>query len=536
MRAALLAVVFTACGAQLAAPPVAAPAAVAADPNPDATATLALPLGATLGPDWNHRVIYLAMPDRFFNGDPTNDELGSPGCHDPQDPQRFHGGDYQGLTQKLPYLTELGVDAIWITPAYRQVGAQAGNHCGYHGYWSDLTDPDDGAIEPKLGTAAELSALIDAAHANGQQLILDMVVNHTGNGSRLSQQHPGWFHAQQGCGSHGDPAIWCPLDGHPDFAQEQPEVAAYLDAESTRWVQNFALDGIRMDTARHVYPPYFRDHWLPAVRGVRPQLFTVAEVFLEGGAGDLRPILQLGFDSAFNFPLRRRLVNAFGHGGSVDDVANAVQDDLGNLGLDRARQLVSFVDNHDVQRFVNEPGLAVSEAEIQRRYQLALTAIFTLPGIPQLYMGDELGRYGGPDPDNRRDMPDWGWTAAGRAVRHPGDALPHPDQIFARVQKLIALRHSSDAIALGDYGELWRQNGPGHPNVFAFARHSGNQAVVVVLNNDHAAVTMNMQAPQWLEDGGQLAEQLGDGASALTVSQRRLTLQVPAQTAAVYLR
>src|SRR5262249_22122272 len=146
----------------------------------------------------------------------------------------------------VDYLRELGVFALWITPVYRQVPGL----CSHHGYWADFTDPDDGALEPAFGTARELEGLADDLHAQGMRLVLDMIVNHSGRGARITRQHPDWFHDPATCKTLGpDPLVTCPVGGHPlpDFAQEKPEVAAYLTAESTGWLTRFALDGVRMD-------------------------------------------------------------------------------------------------------------------------------------------------------------------------------------------------------------------------------------------------------------------------------------------------
>jgi hypothetical protein len=202
---------------------------------------------------WRRQVIYLVMPDRFHNGDPGNDRLGVAACFDPADPRKFHGGDIDGVRQKIDYLRALGVTAVWITPVYRQIVSD-GSLCGYHGYWPDFADPPDGAIEPKLGTAAHLSALSSALHARGLKLILDMVVNHAGYGARVVTQHPDWFHPPDTCAAAGDPEIVCPLAGLPDFRQELDggAVTNFLIKETTGWLARFPVDGIRMDTAKHV--------------------------------------------------------------------------------------------------------------------------------------------------------------------------------------------------------------------------------------------------------------------------------------------
>ena len=490
---------------------------------------------------WQHEVLYLIMTDRFSNGDPSNDQLGSPNCFDPANPFKFHGGDFAGIQARLPYLQDLGVTTVWATPVAQQIPQLPApdNRCGYHGYWADLTSPNDGAIEPKLGTEADLNALIGALHTDNMKFVMDLVVNHTGDTARLPHQHPEYFHNPATCAQLGNPLVDCPLDNHPDFAQEVPAVADYLNGMTQSWATRFALDGVRMDTAMYVPLSYFTSQWLPALRAIRPGAFTVAEVFNESGAAALAPFVNGAFDATFNFPLRRALVDALGHGGSMDEVANRVQDELNVLGLPRTLMMVNMVDNHDVRRFVNEPGLGVSEPDIARRYQVALTALFTLPGIPQLYYGDELGLYGNPDPDNRHDMPAWAWSAQGRGQAAPGFAVGTPQNQYAFTQKLIQLHKANAPLMDGDYKEIWRPNGNTQLNLLAFLRRLGNDRILTVLNGNGTGtttVTIPIASDDGLAEGTVLTEALGAGAPAsVTVVGGSITLSLPPNTPALYL-
>lgn len=500
---------------------------------PDAqppVATADAPAAVQQTAPWRQQVLYLAIPDRFRNGDPSNDD--ATGCFDPSAPKRFHGGDLAGLRQHLDYLHDVGATALWITPPNKQAGPP-GTACGYHGYWIDYTDPADDALEPELGSGADLEGLANDMHARGMKLVLDMVVNHAGDTSRIPQQHPDWFHDPATCAQLGPADIWCPLDHHPDFAQEKPEVAAYLSALEARAVTRYHLDGIRMDTAKHVLPSYFSDSFFPAVRAANPDLWSVAEIFDESGTAPMVPYLDAGFASAFHYPLYGALVSAIGKSGSVDAIANAVADGFARLG-DRALDLTLFIDNHDNVRFANVPGYGVSEDEIRRRMLLALDLIFTLPGIPQLYYGDEIGMYGAADPDNRHDLPAWAEDPAGRAQAHPGFAIAGSDVVYARVQKLAALRTTVPALADGAYRELWRQNGAANPNVLAFSRGSGPGMRIVVVANGAAVSRVNLPV-HGIADGTVLVDDLGDGAPAqVTVTGGAIALDMPARSAAIY--
>ncbi|HEX2569384.1 MAG TPA: alpha-amylase family glycosyl hydrolase [Polyangia bacterium] len=483
--------------------------------------------------DWSRQVIYLALVDRFTNGSTANDTLGLPNCLDPADPRKWHGGDFVGMRSRLPYLTELGVGALWVTPVYQQAGGPTGR-CGYHGYWADFVEPDDGAVEPRLGTAAELGGLIDALHAAGMAFMLDIVVNHPGDQARIITQHPDWFHDPATCGQLGDPTIYCPYrPGISDFAQEKPVVASYLSAASAGWATRFPLDAIRMDTARLVPPSYFHDSWVPAVRAARP-LFLVAEDFTDNIA-EIATYLDAGFDSAFNFPLRSALINSVAFEQPLDAVANVLAAEQAMLGEVRARTLVNLIDNHDTKRFANEPGLGVPNDEIRRRLQLALALLFAAPGIPQLYAGDELGLFGGNDPDNRRDMPAWAWTAAGRMGSQPPDALPNAQDTFAFVQRLVSLRRTHSALAVGTYRELWRPNGSQATNVLSFWRVSGDEQLVFVANGGPAQTSVTVPLQALFSNGTTLDDLIGAGATGtVRVTNGALAITLPPKTAALY--
>jgi alpha-amylase len=497
----------------------------------------ASPRGAPAAPrapadDWRRGLLYLALTDRFADGDPANDEAGQPDCHDAAAPDLFHGGDLAGLRARIPYLADLGVTAVWATPLYAQV-PRLHDACGYHGYWADEVDPDDGALEPKLGTWDDVAALVHDLHAAGMRFVLDMVVNHPGRGARIVRQHPDWFHSDDTCASLGNRDVYCSLHGLPDYAQEKPAVAAYLTSASRGWVKRVKPDGIRMDTAKNVAASYFADSFVPAVRAERPGLFLVAEYFEESGVAPLVPVLDAGFDSAFDFPLHRALVDALAKGGSVDLVADAVAHAIGTLGVERATRLVTFLDNHDVPRFLSEAPAGLDGDELWRRYAVALVALFTLPGIPQLYQGDELGMLGAYGA-NRHDMPAWGWQASTRSGVHPGFA-GEAQTIFALVQSLARLRAGDEALWRGSYAEIVRAR-PG-ANVLAFIRTGPPGDVdLVVLDGDGSPlhVTMNVPATGWPE-GTVLRDVVGLGAPAVVrVEGGAVTLALPPHAAAVY--
>jgi alpha-amylase len=490
---------------------------------------------------WLAQVIYLVMPDRFQNGDPANDNAGTPNCFDPSDPSKWHGGDIAGLRQRIPYLHDLGVTAVWITPQYKQVP----DRCGYHGYWADFTSPDDGAVEPKMGTPAELSGLANDLHAAGIRLVLDMVVNHSGIGARVVTEQPTWFHDPATCEGLGAKAVYCPIGGKPlpDFAQENPAVASYLSAMSAGWVTRFGIDGIRMDTVKHVLPAYWASSWFPAIRAARPGLFVVGEDFDQSSPAGLDAYLKVGFDSLFDYPRYPAIVSTFAKGGSVDALANAVAQAIATYGFARAIQMVSFVDNHDNPRLTSQFPAGTTDADVTARFRLALGAIFTLPGIPQVMWGDEVAMLGGKDPDNRRDMPAWAWSAETRAGSHAGMAAGDGEAGYTFLRSLIAIRRAHPALQRGSYAEEWRQSG-GTANVLAFHRGAANDHVIAVINVGGAASvslpiatseTLTASDKGALTDGTVLKDALGEGAPpTVTVTGGVLPIALPPETMGIY--
>jgi hypothetical protein len=270
------------------------------------------------------------------------------------------------------------------------------------------------------------------------------------------------------------------------------------------------------------------------VRAENPRLFLLAEYFETSGTAPLRPVLDAGFDSAFHFPLRAALVDTFARGQSVDRVAAAVAEGIATLGEERALRLVTFLDNHDVPRFLSEAPPGTSDGELARRYAVALVALFTLPGIPQVYQGDELAVLGGYG-DNRHDMPAWAWEARTRSGRHEG-FVGDAGEVFARVKSLAALRAGTPALWKGTYTEVARASDAG--NVMAFVRGAPGDPgrVLVVLSADASprAVTLALPAGLAWPAGTVLHDAAGLGAPAsVTVGAAGVTVALPAFGAAI---
>ena len=428
-------------------------------------------------------IIYLIMPDRFSNGDHSNDDpVISRGLYDPGKSRYYHGGDFKGIQDHLPYLKELGITAIWLNPWYDNV-----NHLSqrempdgqpitdYHGYGA----VDFYGVEEHFGTLQQLRDLVEAAHAVGIKVIQDEVANHTGPYHPWVNDSPTptWFHGTVAQHPKETWQLWPLIDPHatdalkaetlngwfadilPDLNQDDPECAAYLIQNTLWWIGITGLDAIRMDTLPYVPRPFWRQ-WINAIHLEYPKVNVLGEAFDADPA--IPSFFQYGNLSVFDFPSYFKVRDVFARGkASVRDLA-------GMLGHDRMYQnpdlLGTFIGNHDVMRFMNEEG-ATTE-----RLKLAFTWLLTTRGIPTIYYGDEVAMPGGADPDNRRDFPSAAFSAQGRT--------PAQQDVWTHLQTLTHLRSSLAALSSGATHDLCITD-----QQWVYSRQGAGQTAYVEINN-----------------------------------------------------
>lgn len=326
-------------------------------------------------------VIYLLMPDRFSDGDLSNDHPPNPAdITDRQNPRYYHGGDFQGIIDHLSYLKDLGVTALWMTPIYDNVN-QPENYQGrqsadYHGYAA----ADFYGVEEHFGDLRTLEKLVESAHRLGIKVIQDEVANHTGPRHPWVQDSPTptWFHGTPAhhleeswqtytlMDPHASPELQKPvLDGWfgnrlPDLNQDDSEVARYLIQNTLWWIGVAGFDAVREDTVPYVPRRFWRD-WMSAIKRQYPQVKVVGEVFnadpalvsfFQGGVARFDDV-DTRLDSVFDFPLFYAIRRVFAEGKSIRDLAETLSHD----GLySNARMLVTFAGLHDVRRFSSVPG------------------------------------------------------------------------------------------------------------------------------------------------------------------------------------
>lgn len=392
-------------------------------------------------------IFYLIMTDRFHNGDRSND-LGA----EPNSATGVHGGDLQGVIDKLDYLNELGVTGIWLTPV---VENQKG---GYHGYWAT----DFYKVDENLGSMESLKRLVDEAHERGIKVFLDVVVNHTAPTHPFVNEKPAWFHQEGGINNWNDQRQIenGKLAGLPDFAQENPEVKQYLIAMSKWWIDQTGVDGFRLDTVRHV-PTWFWEEYARELKAHKPGFFLMGEVW-NGDLNYLKDYLDTGLDSLVDFARLFPMQDVFARGADPSvlhaTVTRQIQETPDKLWA-------PFLDNHDLPRFIT--GAAPGG---DKKLRLALAYLLTSPGMPIIYYGTEVALPGGDDPDNRREM----------------KFGSNPEQ-FAYTQALIRLRKENPAFTRGSYTPVVK-----NPKVIAYLREHEGKRFLVALNNSAVEQSLDL--------------------------------------------
>ncbi|MFC4427092.1 alpha-amylase family glycosyl hydrolase [Deinococcus navajonensis] len=488
--------------------------------------------------DWRDEVIYFALTDRFANGTPSNDNGANRNQGDRADvsnPLAWHGGDFAGLKAKIEqgYFRRMGFTALWVSPVVLQVPAIAGPasgpnagqlFAGAHGYWAE----DFFKVDPHLGTMEEYKALVQTAHRNNLKIIQDVVVNHAGYGATLTRTNPGWFHTESECNASSNKDVDCPLAGLPDFKQDLPEVTRYLNSFVAYWQQQTGIDGLRIDTMKHAPDAYWRQFFAAGGPGNPARIWSVGEVFNGDPAVLAHYMDDLGspsvFDFALYFAVKDHLSSA---AGDLAQVANVFARD--GVYRDPTR-LTTFIDNHDVRRFVSEVReRGGSEAEATERLDLALSLLYTSRGTPSVYQGTEIAQPGLGDPYNyptgQTNREDMNFAALAQS------------RMDERLGALAAARLKSPALMRGVQQVLWEPHG-GAP-ILAYRRvvmdGKGGQPVVVVINNGNTAVDLStLQGggiPLLGTFSGTVLSELTGKALTLKIEEGRLTGLVPARGA-----
>lgn len=481
-------------------------------------------------------VIYLIMPDRFADGDASNDEpRGSTGKYDRSNPMAYHGGDLRGIDQHLWYLHDLGVTTLWLTPVWKNTDSD------YHGYHV----VDFYALDQHMGSMDDYKDLVVDAHKLGMKVLIDFVANHTGPHHPWANDPPmpTWFHGSPE--HHLEPAYSFSglVDPHaspreyrrtiegwfagklPDLNPDDPLLEKYLVQNAIWWTETAQLDGFRIDTF-----PYssrrFWSQWDRGVSDVYPQINSIGEVadsdptitsFFEGGRTQFDGI-DTGLATVFDFPMEEALREVVIGGAPMQKIIGVLQhDDL----YPHPEMLVTFIGNHDHSRFISEKGSNTA------KLKAAFSLLLTLRGIPQIYAGDEIGMPGGPDPDNRHDFPG-GFPGDSRSSFTAAGRTPEQQDIFAHVRSLLALRSAHPALRTGKQWHIgWDET------YYAFLRESPEESLLIVYNNAPSARELKIPLQDTPVETAQELKSVFGGSSA-SIQEHEVRVQLGPQSIAVF--
>jgi glycosidase len=495
-------------------------------------------------------VMYLIMIDRFADGDTSNnDPPQSRGIYDRRNKFYYHGGDLQGVIDHLPYLKDLGVSAIWLTPWYdnydrlNEIELKENKpSTGFHGY-----NPHDFyAVEEHFGSRAKLRELVDAAHRSGIKIIQDQVMNHTGpyhpwvddpptptwfNGTKakhLKNVFQTWvLHDPRAVESLKQETMegWF-LDFLPDLNQHDPEVSRYLIQNTLWWIGTTGLDGIRMDTWQYVPNSFWRD-WTKALKREFPNFRVVGEVkdgdvvhtsFFQGGKVRFDGV-DSGLDSLLDFPLFYPIRHAFAEGKSIDEIPKTLAKDY---LYTNPEILVTLLGGHDDGRFMSEKGATIAGLKLANAF------VLTTRGVPQLYYGDELAMEGGDEPTTRGDFPG-GFSGDKRNAFSAGGRTKDEQEVFEYIRRLTILRRELEPLRTGTLVNLYVSE-----QQYAYARKGRSGAVVIVINNDDDSAAMEFDVSHIVR-GGVFRDRLGVSRT-VQINDGRMRVSLPKRSAAIFVR
>ncbi|MFQ5650831.1 MAG: alpha-amylase family glycosyl hydrolase [bacterium] len=459
--------------------------------------------------NWHDAIIYSLMIDRFHDGDETNSQ---PVDHDSLlDKVNYFGGDLQGILDKLEagYFDSLGINTLWLSPvidntneAFREWPKPHRYYSGYHGYWP--THPE--RVEERFGDMALLRVLVARAHAHGIKVLLDFVAHHVHQEHPFFINHRDWFGTYELPDGRKNIRLWDEFRLTTWFEPFLPafdylgskEALEVMSDNAVWWLEQTNVDGFRHDAVKHLPNNFWRTLTRKIKREIeRPQnrkIFQVGETF--GSYGLISSYVNHGqLDAQFNFNLHDAALYVFlTPGADFDMLAQEMQKTFSVYGVDHL--MGNIMDSHDKVRYMayadgdiplnssdaKEIGWttppAVDHESSYDKTRLHLTYLLTIPGVPILYYGDEIGMTGSADPDNRRMMR-YGQQLTGREKR-----------MLADVRALISVRRRHSALRYGDFQTLYAD-----ANCFVFLRCDPNERILVALNKSATPERLRIALP-----------------------------------------
>lgn len=457
--------------------------------------------------DWDEAVVYFMMTDRFFDGNESNNTASGADTYG-KNPGLYHGGDFAGVTAKLDYLQDLGVNTIWITPVVENIKGVAVTDEGskdvpynaaYHGYWaSDFTK-----LNPTLGTTGEFETMISEAHKRGMRIMVDIVVNHAGYGTESTFADM----LRDKSVSEGDIKSW--QSGLPDFATENADVRAKLVEWQTSWMKDYGVDYFRVDTVKHVDSTT----WAAlknSTTEVNPSFKMIGEYFGAGYASNGSSLGTGQMDADLDFDFNDQATSfVSGNISSVEKFLSAR-----NSALNNTYMTGQFLSSHDEDGFKAAlmNGKKYTEDEATSAALVAATLQLTAKGIPVIYYGEEVGLSGlnnYPYQTNRYDMDFSKATKDNVTYQH--------------YKNLLSIRNAyTDVFARGSRNVVASSDEEGYDVV---SRSYGGTTLYVGMNIKDAAKEVKVPVNA---NAGDTVKNLYDGRTYTVSSDKTVTVSIPA--------
>ena len=459
---------------------------------------------ATFEPQWvQDAIFYQIFPERFANGDTSNDPLGVQPWGGVPSPRNFFGGDLQGIIDHLDYISSLGVNTLYLNPIFQS--------SSNHKYNTD----DYLRIDSAFGNEAVFTKLVTECHAKGIRIILDGVFNHTGTGffafkdikeQGAKSKYLGWYNVYSlplAPPNKPNYEAWWGYGDLPKLMTHNPDVRDYLYKVTGHWLK-LGIDGWRLDVPNEI-PHTFWIEWRKYVKSVNPDAYIVGEIW-----DDARPWLQGDqFDAVMNYQFRKACLDFFvtrkTDAASFDSALSRLRDEY-PPAVNRAMQ--NLLGSHDTERLLT---LCGNDARI---VQLAWLFQMTYVGAPMVYYGDEIGMTGGKDPGCRGTMI---W-----------DASKQDGNLLQCMKSLINLRKAYSPFRRGAFETLLID---ARANVFGFLRKDEEGSCIVVLNNSHETRSIAVST----QGGLRRWKQVWPGGGNTLATDGTIRMSIPALSGQVFI-
>ncbi len=428
--------------------------------------------------DWDEAVIYFMLTDRFYDGNTSNNKAAGASVYNPDNAGLYHGGDFAGVTKKLDYLQELGINTIWITPIVDNIPSTSasGNsqipvYAAYHGYWAR----DFEKLNSNLGTESEFRTLISEAHKRGIKIMVDVVLNHSGYGTESSALFLGMLRTSTTTVPGSD--IYASLSGLPDFLTEYPAVREKLIAWQTAWMTEYDIDYFRVDTVKHVDDTTWKA-FKNSVTKSNPSFKMIGEYWGASYSNQCGNLSTGTLDSLLDFGFKGYVKQFVS--GSMSAVESTLE--KRNAAINNTAMLGSFLSSHDEDGFYYSLKKSYSASAAEALMKVAASMQITAKGQPVIYYGEEIGLSGAnnyPAYDNRYDF-DW-------------SLVNESNTLYTHYKKMLNIRKTySKIFAKGDRKSIAVSDNEGY---MVFSRNYNGSGLVIGLNIKNTGKTVSVKVP-----------------------------------------